>query len=255
MPLSQDHKTLRKAILPSLIECIKYAYNRKLENIAIFEIGKVYYKNENYQEEEHLAIAVSNDYTKSLNHHIKADFYLLKGIVEELFNTLKMEVTFVPLTEKCAELHPGRSAMIYLNNQYIGFLGEIHPKFAKENDLDDVYVCEIKLSPIYNYQRKEFKFNPIPKVPSVERDIAIVVDRSILASDIVNAIKEVKNTNIKEVNIFDVYTGEKIANDKKSIAINLVFETFETLTDEVINDKVNKILNYLNKKFNAELRA
>ena len=121
--------------------------------------------------------------------------------------------------------------------------------------MDDVYVLEIILNSVYEYKYSEFKFNPIPKVPSVERDLAIVVKRDVLAGEIVKVIKNVKNTNVKEVNIFDVYTGDKVANDEKSIAINLVFETFETLTDEVINEKVDKIFKALHQEFNAELRA
>lgn len=255
MPLSQDRTHLRKTLLPSLIDCIKYSYNRKMKDIGIFEIGRVYSKNKEYYEEEHLAIAIANDYVNSLNHQIKVDFYLLKGIVEELFNKLDMEIEILPLTEKVDELHPGRSAEITLNGKRIGFLGALHPKFAKENDLDDVYVLEIILNSVYEYKYSEFKFNPIPKVPSVERDLAIVVKRDVLAGEIVKVIKNVKNTNVKEVNIFDVYTGDKVANDEKSIAINLVFETFETLTDEVINEKVDKIFKALHQEFNAELRA
>src|SRR5690554_6481117 len=220
MPLSQDRTHLRKTLLPSLIDCIKYSYNRKMKDIGIFEIGRVYSKNKEYYEEEHLAIAIANDYVNSLNHQIKVDFYLLKGIVEELFNKLDMEIEILPLTEKVDELHPGRSAEITLNGKRIGFLGALHPKFAKENDLDDVYVLEIILNSVYEYKYSEFKFNPIPKVPSVERDLAIVVKRDVLAGEIVKVIKNVKNTNVKEVNIFDVYTGDKVANDEKSIAIN-----------------------------------
>lgn len=255
MPLSQDRKVLRKTLMPSLITSAKYAYNRKLKDLAIYELGKVYYKDTEYQDEEHLAILLTNDFTNSLNHVEKADFYLLKGLLEELFNKLGVNVKYVPLNVEASELHPKRTALLYLNNEYIGYLGAIHPKYAKGNDLDEVYVAEIKLDSIYNYKHSEFKFQQISKVPSVERDIAVVVKKDVLTGDLIDSIKAIKNTNLVEVNVFDVYTGDKVKADEKSIALKLIFSSNDTLTDEVINSKVEKVLKELKNKYNATLRA
>ncbi|MFA7436164.1 MAG: phenylalanine--tRNA ligase subunit beta [Bacilli bacterium] len=254
MPLSQDRKVLRKTLLPSLIESAKYSYNRKIKDLAIFELGRVYYQEKETNEIEHLAILLANNFSKSLYNSEKADFYLLKGIVEELFNKLNIEVKYIPLSTNSSELHPKRSAELYLDNEYIGFIGALHPKYASSNDLDDVYVCEINLVKIYEYNQRVIKYTPISKVPTVERDIAIVVSKDILAGDIIATIKGIKNLSLADINIFDIYTGEKLDNDKKSIALNLVFSSNETLTDEVINSKIEKVLKELVNKFNAVLR-
>jgi phenylalanyl-tRNA synthetase beta chain len=254
MPLSVERKVLRKSLMPSLIASCKYSYNRKMKDLSIFEIGRVYYKQEEFVEEEHLGLLLANDYTKSLNHLEKVDFYLVKGILEELFNKLNLEVKFVPLADEVKELHPKRSADMYLDGKWLGFIGALHPAFAKANDLDEVYVAEIKLGLIYDKKQTEFKFSPISKVPSVERDIAIVIKKDILAGEIIDFINGIKSTNLVEVNIFDVYTGDKVNVDEKSIALNLVFSSNETLTDEIVNSKLDKILKELEKKFNAVLR-
>lgn len=255
MPLSQERNVLRKSIIPSLIESAKYAYNRKHKNIAIYELGRVYYNLDNYNEEEHLGLLLSNEFSSSLNHSEKVDFFFIKGILEELFNKLNMEVKFKPLSKLVDELHPKRSAEIYLNDDYIGYLGALHPKYADLHGLDDVYVSEIKLAKVYEYRQPEFKFEQISKVPYVERDIAIVLKKNVLAGDVIDVIKSIKKTNLVDLNIFDVYTGDKVSEDEKSIAISLVFSSDETLTEDVINSKVERILKELKTQFNATLRA
>ena len=254
MPLSQDRKTLRKSLMPSLIASSKYSYNRKLKDLGIFELGRVYYKDTEHIEVEHLGLLLANNYTKSLNHLEKVDFYLLKGILEELFIKLNIKVKFVPLVDEVRELHPKRSAGIYLDGEFIGYIGALHPAFACSNDLDEVYVSEIILTKIYNYKHNPLKYNPVPKVLSVERDIAIVVQKDVLVGDLIDSVKAIKNINLSAVNLFDLYTGDKVGDDEKSIALNLVFTTDVTLTDEIINSSVDKVLRELEKKYNAKLR-
>lgn len=255
MPLNMERRVLRCSLLPSLLISTKFSYNRKLKNLAIFEVGNVYYHKDDYIEEEHLGILLANDYNKSLHEVTKVDFYLLKGIIEHLFNELQVEVQYLPLKDETLNLHPNRSAGIYINDEYIGYLGALHPKYASANDLDDVYIAEIKLNKIYDYEYKEQKYRPVSKLPSIERDLAIVVKKEVLAQDIINLIKSIKNTNLVEINIFDVYSGIKINEDEKSIALNLVFSSHETLTDEIINNKIEKILKELKAKHDAKLRA
>lgn len=253
-PISQEHKSLRRTIVPSLINTAKYCYSRKMKDLAIFEIGNVYYKDSNYKQEEHLSLLFANNYVSSIFRTEKVDFYLVKGIIDELFNKLNLNVKYEVLTDKIDELHPSRSANLFINNQNIGFMGAIHPKYAVDNDLDEVYVAEINLDLVYKMEREKFTYHPVSKVPSIERDIALVVDRSLLAGEVIETIKGVKKTNLSEVNIFDIYIGEKVASNQKSIAVKLIFTSNETLTDDVINNQVSKILKELELKHNAVLR-
>ena len=133
-------------------------------------------------------------------------------------------------------------------------LGAIHPKYAQSHDLKELYVAEIRLGDILNKEIPNVIYTPISKVPSVERDIALAMKKDINASDIVETIKSVDRKLLSDVKIFDLYVGENVKEDEKSLAIKLVFTSYETLTDEVINGKVNKILKELEKKYQATLR-
>ncbi len=254
MPLSSERSTLRKSLVPSLVEVAQYSLNRKIKNLAFFEIGRTYYKDQAYKEYENLSILITNEFSKSLGHKEEADFFLLKGILENLFESLRLEVDFGPLEQECLELHPKRSAEIYLNKEFIGFIGALHPKYTKEKDLDDAYVAEIKLDKIFNVKEKEIIYEAISKVPFVNRDIAILVKKDVLVGDILKEIRAIKNLNLNEIEVFDLYVGDKIAKDEKSVAISLSFSANETLTDEQINSKITKILKVLKEKFNATLR-
>lgn len=255
MPLTNERKHLRKSLASGLINNAKYCYSRKIKDLATFEVGKVYFQKDSYQEKEMLSILLSNDFSKQINEVEKVDFGLIKGILEVLFEKLKLQVSYRPIDKECPELHPKRSASIYLDDKNIGFVGCLHPKFAKDNDLDEIYLAEIKMEEILNYEIPTTKFQEISKVPSVERDIAVVVDKDILAGDIISTIKNTDKKTLNAVEVFDVYMGNKVQPDQKSIAIKLIFTSFETLTDEQINKKVEKILKVLADEYQATLRS
>jgi phenylalanyl-tRNA synthetase beta chain len=258
MPLSEDRRYLRYGLLPSLIEVMKYNFSRKIQNLSIFEIGKVYYKeDDNNHEEKYLAGALANQYSSTLwDQKVESvDFYLVKGILNNLFETIGIEAKYVPIVKVCQELHPKRTASIIVNGKEIGYLGQLHPKYALDNNLENVYVFEIKLFELLNIQKEIVKYTPITKLPSVERDIALVVKKDVLASDLIDAIKKTEQKLLSDALIFDVYVGDKVANDEKSIAIKLIFTSEEALTDEVINNKMKRIVKDLNYRFNATLRS
>lgn len=257
-PISVDHSEMRKGLIPSAISYAKYCANRKIKDIASFEVGKTYYeKNGEFSEEETLSIVMSNNFSSLLwrGEVEKCDFYLIKGIIEALFKSLNIELEYRPLEKESKEMHPLRTATIYYKDILVGYVGSIHPKFAQNNDLKDVYVAEIKLDTILNEEEQTKVYKPISKVPSVERDIALVMKKDINASDIVKTIISVDKKLLSDVKIFDLYVGDKVQDDEKSLAIKLTFTSYETLTDEVINSKVNKILKELEKKYQAVLRA
>lgn len=259
LPISNERKVLRRNLTSSILENVRYSFNRKLSNCAFFEIGKVYYKdiNYNYIEREHLVVALSNVFSSTLwNGKVEVvDFYLIKGLITKAFSEIGIEFDYEKLEVEEATMHPLRTAKVLYNNKMVGFIGEIHPKYAQENDLKNVYVCEIDIHDLLHQEKESIIYTPVSKVPNVERDLAFVLNKEVSAKQLVNAIKEVDKKMITDVIIFDLYVGEKVAKDEKSIACKIILSSNETLTDEIVNAKVSKILKTLEKNNIAKLRA
>lgn len=262
MPLTEDRKILRKGLIPSLLNVVKYNFSRKLKDIAIFEIGKVYYKTgditdiTNKHEDTVVAGCLANGFSSTLWKGEKetVDFYLVKGILEELGRKLNTTFDFVKMERKSNELHPNRTAAIMWKDKEIGFVGQVHPKYAHENDLDGVYVFEIKLDDLMNEPEKINRYTPVAKLPSVERDIAVVMKKDLSAKTVIDCIRHSDRQFLSDAYVFDLYEGEKINPDEKSLAIKLVFTSNDPLTDDVINAKIKRILKDLQYKLNVTLR-
>ncbi len=256
-PMTEEHSILRRSIVPSLIEVTKYNNARKNYNVAIYEIGEKYYLKDNEPVEEYLLSGIIQGVQGGLEWSGKkevVDFFYVKGILNQLFTRLNASVTYVPLTKTGKELHPGRSAQILLNKEVIGYLGELHPMFVKENDLDPSYVFEISLEALYKINSSVTLFKNISKVPAVERDLALVMDKTQSVGEVIDAIYRCDKNMIKNVSVFDVYVGENIEEGKKSVAVRITLEALDTLTEEVISAKIKKILNTLAYCFKIEIR-
>ena len=256
MPISNERKMLRRNLIPSLLENVNYVFNRKQKNVAFFEVGKVYYKDEEeYVEEEHLAIALSGILSSTLwqGKMEVVDFYTLKGIVNTCLNSIGINCDYSKIDVQMEEMHPLRTAKLTYNNEVVGFVGMLHPKYAQANSLQNVYVCEINIHNLIRDEKEIKHYVPVSKVPQVERDLAIVVKKDVPSGDIINTIYNVDKKLISEVKVFDLYVGEKIQDDEKSIAFKIVFTSNETLTDDIINNKVNKILKAIEKNHNGVL--
>ena len=262
MPLTEDRKILRKGLIPSVLNVVKYNFSRKLKNINIFEIGKVYYKKgdisniDNKYEKTVLAGALSNEFSSTLwkGQREVVDFYLVKGLLEELAKALNTSFEFEKEEKKSDQMHPNRTASIIWNGKQIGYLGQIHPKYAHENDLDNVYVFELVIDDLINEEEKINRYEPLAKLPSIERDIALVMKKELSSSEVIACIKKSDKQILSDAYIFDLYEGEKINNDEKSLAVKLVFTSNEPLTEDIINAKVKRILKDLQYKLNVTLR-
>jgi len=257
MPITEDRRTLRQGLVPSLLEVMKYNFSRKIDNVSIFEFGKSYYNLAgNHYEDPYLAIAMANSFSntlwKGLNE--KVDFFLLKGVLDQVFACLDKKAEYKPLDKESKEMHPTRTAIIVVDEKEVGFIGQVHPMYARKNDLNDTYVAEINMAELLCLEKPVAHYHPVAKLPSVERDIAIVVKKEILSSDIVNAIKKTDKQMLSDVIVFDLYEGEKVASDEKSLALKLVFTSNEPLTDDIINAKIKKVLKDLAYRYNAKLR-
>ncbi len=253
-PLSEDKNTLRHSLSVALYKIYEYNKARNNKDVSIFEIGKAFQKkDEEYTETKKLAALMSGEYYLGLDKK-KVDFYVIKGVAEEILDYLGYNgrYSFVRNLEKTpSELHPGQSAVISVNNDIIGVIGKIHPKVEK----DDVYVLEIDLDRLLSKRVGKMKYKEISKFPNIKKDLSIVVDKKISAQEIGMKIKKLAGSLLESSEVFDIYTGTGIEEDKKSISFALTFgKDDRTLTDDEINEVMNKIIAGLEKDIKAELR-
>ena len=252
-PITEDRNTLRYSIIPSLYKVYEYNKAREQKDISIFEIGKGFYKkDEVYGEDTKLCVLMSGKYSTGLNNNKTVDFYVIKGIAEEVLDYLGYAGRYSFMKQEMPkEMHPGQSAMINVNGSNIGMIGKIHPSVTK----DDVYVLEINLDELFTKKVGKMKYKEFSKFPSINKDIALVVDKKSVSKDIEKVIKSAGGSLLTNIEVFDVYTGVGVGIDKKSIAYSLTFSDMKkTLTDEEINGLMDKIIDAVSKKCGAELR-
>lgn len=248
-PLSADKAVIRTTLIPSLMNVYEYNKARKVEDIFLYEIAKTY--DVKYNEDTKIAgLVYGNAINNSWQGNYKADFYYLKGIVCNLLEYLgfKNRFTFVPAI--IPDLHPGISAHILLDNEEIGIIGRINPNLVKE----EVYVFELSMNKLLK-PVKPIKYKPSSKYPSITKDMAFILDKNILNQDVINTIRTNGSRYLTDIKVFDLYQGDKISLDKKSIAYSLTFNSNEsTLSDEEVTTIFNKIIASVTDKFNAILR-
>lgn len=252
-PITEDRNTLRYSMIPSLYKVYEYNKAREQKDISIFEIGKGFYKKgEVYGEYTKLCVLMSGKYSTGLNNNKTVDFYVIKGIAEEVLDYLGYSGRYSFMKQEMPkEMHPGQSAMINVNGSNIGMIGKIHPSVTK----DDVYVLEINLDELFTKKVGKMKYKEFSKFPSINKDIALVVDKKSVSKDIEKVIKSAGGSLLTNIEVFDVYTGVGVGIDKKSIAYSLTFSDMKkTLTDEEINGLMDKIIDAVSKKCGAELR-
>ena len=259
MPMSEEHAILRDTVIPHLLDSIAYNRARKNADVGLFEIGKVYYgKGEKVQPEEveHLAGALTGLY---VNHpwqgeKVTVDFYTVKGILETLFARLQLAQGIRYEKAEIDGMHPGQTAKVLLNDEVVGFLGKVHPTREKEYDVKNVFVFELDLGKLLNIESKSLTYTKIPKFPGITRDVAIVVDQGKSAGELKDIIVSAGGQLLKDVNVFDVYIGEKVEENKKSVAFTLRYSDPErTLTDDEVNQVHEKVVEAL-QNAGAELR-
>ncbi len=254
MPMTDSMQVMRHSLINALLKNISYNKAHKQNDLALFEIGKVY---TNESETNMFAGAFEGLFESSLWQGKKniVDFYTVKGIVDTVLDKFGYKTRYEKIDDKLENLHPGRSAYIYVGETKIGFIGEIHPRYAKEHDLGEVYVFEINLDLLFSLKNHNFEYKCISKYPSVTRDLAIVVDKSISSEEVIKVVNMVAKKYLRDVKIFDVYTGENVGENEKSIALTLTLESSEkTLETEDIEKVVKSILNRLSALLNARLR-
>ncbi|HDG5978501.1 TPA: phenylalanine--tRNA ligase subunit beta [Staphylococcus aureus] len=239
MPMSEAHASLRQSLLPHLIEAASYNVARKNKDVKLFEIGNVFFANgegELPDQVEYLSGILTGDYIVNQWQGKKetVDFYLAKGVVDRVSEKLNLEFSY--RRADIDGLHPGRTAEILLENKVVGFIGELHPTLAADNDLKRTYVFELNFDALMSVSVGYINYQPIPRFPGMSRDIALEVDQNIPAADLLSTIHAHGGNILKDTLVFDVYQGEHLEKGKKSIAIRLNYlDTEETLTDERVS--------------------
>lgn len=248
-PMGLDKSVVRTSIIPSLIGVYEYNRARRVNDVFIYEISKTYDKN--YNEDIKVGGLLYGKYfANGWNVNIEVDFYVVKGIIENLLNYMGYKNRYSFVVSECEDLHPGISADIILDGKKIGILGRIHPSKCK----DLVYVFELSISSLIS-KIKPIKYREVSKYPSIDKDMAFIIDKNIMAEDIIKTIKKSGGRKLFDVRVFDVYHGANIDKDKKSIAFALTFlDDTKTLTDEEVTNLFNKIIDEVKKKYNAILR-
>ncbi len=253
-PITEERSTLRYSVITSLLKIYEYNKARNEKDVAIFEIGKGFYKKEDYGEDTKLAALMSGKYYLGMNQPKELDFYVIKGIAEEVLDYLGYNgrYSFVQPKETPIQMHPGQTAEISVNNDIVGIVGKVHPAIEKEA----VYVLEINLDKLLQKKTGKMKFKEISKYPTIQKDLAILVDKTTVSEEIAKLIKKTAGSLLTNIEIFDVYEGKNIPKEKRSIAYSLSFgKQDRTLTDEEVNEVMNKVIEALTNKMGAELRA
>jgi phenylalanyl-tRNA synthetase beta chain len=250
-PLSEDLSTMRTTLVHSVLLAAAYNINKGNDDLKLFESAVVYLPKalplkELPDERTRLAFCMSGE----------VDFYSAKGVVEKIFDIFGVEATYVRSGENY--LHPGRSADIYSDGRYIGSVGEVHPEVLKSYGIKEkrVYIAEIDSEYVINGSPNFRKFRAAPKYPSVERDLAILIDESVDAGRVVEIIRKYSDELLEKINIFDVFKGSQIPPEKKSLALSLVFQSYDrTLNDGEIKGKIDKILSGISIEIGGEIRG
>ncbi|MBB1071856.1 phenylalanine--tRNA ligase subunit beta [Limosilactobacillus reuteri] len=259
-PMSSDHVATRMNIVSGLLNDIAYNVARNVDNVALYEEGRVFLPmgDERPVEQEHLAAAVTGQMVaNSWNKKDQpADFFQLKGIVERYLKNMGIagKITYVPTSDR-QEMHPGRTADIMVDDQLVGFIGQVHPQTAKEYKIPETYVFELNLELLLAAPKIENEYTPISKYPSITRDIALLVDDDVENTTIVEAIKQKGGAYLKDIHLFDVYAGSHLPAGKKSLAYTLTYQDDKgTLTEDQVNTAFDKVTAYLQDKVDAEIR-
>lgn len=254
-PISSEMAVMRTNLLPGLVNTAKFNINRQQNRIRIFELGLRFINSGDTLQQiptiAGLVCGLRNKESWNTDGE-KVDFYDLKGDVEALLQATNKSYDFETLHMDI--LHPGQAAEIVVDGHAVGYIGKIHPQVQQEIDLDmDAFVFQMDLAPLSERKLPEFK--PLSKFPSIRRDLALVVEDSVKAGELLDFIVKNGGKLLTDAHIFDIYKGEHLEPGKKSIALAMTLRhPDKTLEDAEINAVVDKVVSGLAEQYGAVLR-
>ena len=248
-PLGEDTSIMRTTTLPSMLEILTRNYNFRNKSAKLYELGRVYFKRADGLADEPKVLTLGA-YGDGM------DFFALKGAVEAVLKQLRIEnVRFLADSEN-PSYHPGRCAKVFSGDRLLGVLGQVHPHVAGNYGVDaELYAAELRFDALYESKGAQPVYQPLPKFPAVTRDIAVVCDKAVTVGELEDAILKGAKGLLKDVALFDIYTGTGIAPGKKSVAFNLTLRADDrSLTAEEADADVKSILTALEQECGAVLR-
>lgn len=253
-PLVEGQSVMRTTLVPGLLETARYNLSHKTRDLKIFESREVYYpqKGERLPKEKRslAGLAMGTVVEEGWNIPLQeVDFYHVKGCIEQLLAELRIPPPTFTFSDGIPYLHPNKGAAIHLNDVAVGAAGELHPELAEAFELPSgVFIFELDLPILADHSREEITFSPLPRFPSVARDVAVAVDNRISAGELAEIIKGVDNVYIETVEIFDCYQGDSIPLGRKGLAFRVRYRSPDrTLTDEEVNEFHHEVLKRLEK--------
>ncbi|MDD3839560.1 MAG: phenylalanine--tRNA ligase subunit beta [Clostridia bacterium] len=251
-PMGEDQSIMRTTLIPSMMNVLSLNYSRRVERACLFELNSVYIA-------EQLPISELPDEKKMLcigAYGEDIDFFNIKGICELLVDELGLKKIVKIDRGHHPSFHPGRCANILIKDEIAGVIGEVHPEVADNYEIDKrVYIAEIDFRLMQENADLNKKYKPLPKYPSVDRDIAVIVQEDVPVKQIQDIILKYGGGKIDQIDLFDVYKGKQIEENNKSVAFSIKYrDENKTLTDDEVSGIHNKIIERLKQEINARLR-
>jgi phenylalanyl-tRNA synthetase beta chain len=259
-PIDETQAHMRTTLLGGLLNALERNFNYGTRNVRLFEIGKCFIdvEEERPREIERLALVATgarneNDWQAA---SARLDFFDIKGAVEAVAESLDLPALEFRPNEEISHLQPGRAAAISLNGNTIGQVGQLHPRVAAVYKFKQpVFVAELNLGKMLLADRAEVRYHPLPKFPTVVRDIALLINTDVLFADVEREIEALEIPELVGVKLFDLYAGRELPQGKHSIALSLRYRAADrTLTDEEVNAAHERVVKTLTRQFGAEVR-
>lgn len=254
-PLSDDYKLMRPTTVPSMMQILANNANKKNQNVKLFDISRNY-KNVN-NEVQNGEVPLQEDILTIGMYGEDVDFYTLKGLIENVLETISVNRYDIEKETENNSYHPGRCANLKVGIDTISTIGEVHPEVLMNYDIEKrAYLAEVNITKLVKYARENKKYVEVPKFPAVERDIAVIVDETVEVGQIEKIITKKGKKQLESAKLFDIYRDDKIGENKKSVAYSLIFrDKNKTLSDDEINVSMENIIAELKKEIGAELRG
>ena len=249
-PLGEDTSIMRTTTLPSMLEILARNWSFRNKDVKLYELGRVYYMGGDR------GLAIEKKILTLGGFGAGMDFYAIKGAVEEVLRDIRAEDVEFTACQDDPSYHPGRCAKVLIGGRPAGVVGQIHPLIAKNYGFDcDVYTAELDFDALSEAKGADPVYVPLPRYPSVSRDLAIIADRSVTVASIEKCIRRAGGKLLRNVSLFDIYEGPGIPEGKRSTAYSLVLRSDEgTLTDDHADSAVKSILAALEKDLGASIR-
>ncbi|WP_435979353.1 phenylalanine--tRNA ligase subunit beta [Psychrobacter sp. DM4] len=257
-PISSDLAVMRRTLLSSLLPCVQYNLNRQQPRVRFFETGLSFVGqsiSDLVQTPSIALVAVGDIWDEQAYQNRALDFYDLKHDIEQLLPAQIDRARIRYERSQLAFLHPGQSAKLYIDDEYVGWLGQLHPNTAKQLDMPTTWVAQLSLSPMLTLAREPRIITTPSKFPQVRRDIAILVNSDISLQTLESSIHVAAGELLTDLWLFDVYQGDKVPDNQRSLAFALIWQdSTQTLSDEVIKTATDKVVQVLMDQYSVQLR-